>query len=306
MNRMNRALALALVFVACAATAQPEPHQTMDTTLLARQDLAYRFTQLDLDSADGERHYRLWVGVPKHAAPAAGYPVLWMLDGNAALGALDPQRLDALAAGQAPVLVAVGYQTDQRIDRISRTYDYTPALPGQLAQRDPLTGHPSGGVDAFLDLLETRMRPAVAKRVPIDPQQQTLWGHSYGGLAVLHALFTRPRSFNVYAAASPSLWWHDGAIVREVAGLPARLGDAHPHLWLMRGSLEPASPREPAQAHADQATRALAARLGKLEGVHVDFKQFDGLGHGPMLPTSLHWLLDTLSQPAPQGALQRR
>ena len=303
MNRMIRGLALVLAFVTGAATAQPEHDQPMDTTLLARQDLAYRFTHLDLDSADGARHYRLWIGLPKRAAPATGYPVLWMLDGNAALSALDPQRLDALAAGQAPVLVAVGYQ---RIDRTSRTYDYTPALAGQTEQRDPLTGLPSGGVDAFLDLLETRMRSGLAALVSIDPQQQTLWGHSYGGLAVLHALFTRPKSFAVYAAASPSLWWHDGAILREAASLPARLGDAQPQVLLMRGSLEPASPREPAQPHADQTARSLAASLTQLKGVQVSFKQFDGLGHGPMLAASLHWVIDTLSKAAPQGTSPSR
>ncbi|EST15068.1 esterase family protein [Pseudomonas putida S610] len=306
MNRMIRGLALALALVTGAAAAQPEHDQPMDTTLLARQDLAYRFTHLDLDSADGARHYRLWVGLPKRAAPATGYPVLWMLDGNAALGALDRQRLDALAAGQAPVLVAVGYQTRQRIDRTSRTYDYTPALAGQTEQRDPLTGLPSGGVDAFLDLLETRMRPRLAALVSIDPHQQTLWGHSYGGLAVLHALFTRPKSFAVYAAASPSLWWHDGAILREATSLPARLGNAQPRVLLMRGSLEPASPREPAQPHADQTARRLAASLAQLKGVQVSFKQFDGLGHGPMLPASLHWVIDTLSKAAPQSTSPSR
>ena len=30
------------------------------------------------------------------------------------------------------------------------------------------------------------MRPAVAAKAPINLQEQTLWGHSYGGLLVLH------------------------------------------------------------------------------------------------------------------------
>lgn len=212
MSKMPLYLAMALALAAPAALAKPEREQKMDTSLLQRQDLAYRFSQLDLDSADGQRHYRLWVGKPDRPAPAAGYPVLWMLDGNAALGALDSAQLSKLAAGQAPLLVAVGYQTDQRIDRAGRTYDYTPSVPGQAQQRDPLTGQPSGGVDAFFDLLSQHMRPRVAAVAPIDLQRQTLWGHSYGGLAVLHALFTRPAEFSDYAAASPSLWWRDGVM----------------------------------------------------------------------------------------------
>lgn len=296
MSKMPLYLALTLALTTPVALAQPEREQKMDTSLLQRQDLAYRFSQLDLDSADGQRHYRLWVGTPNHPAPAAGYPVLWMLDGNAALGALDNQHLARLAAGQAPLLVAVGYQTEQRIERAGRTYDYTPALPGQAEQRDPLTGAASGGVDAFLDLLIERMRPMVAGVAPIDLRRQTLWGHSYGGLAVLHALFTRPEAFSDYAAASPSLWWHDGAIVREAQGLEQRLGNSRPRLLLMRGSEEPANPRVPVRGDMERPARELMAELAKVPGLRVRFERFEGLGHGPMLPASLKKVIEGMSQ----------
>ena len=296
MSKMPLYLAMALALAAAAAQAQPEREQKMDTSLLQRQDLPYRFSQLDLDSVDGQRHYRLWIGKPDRPAPAAGYPVLWMLDGNAALGALDSAQLQQLAAGQAPLLVAVGYQTEQRIERAGRTYDYTPALPGQTEQRDPLTGQPSGGVDAFLDLLTQRMRPRVAEVAPIDLQRQTLWGHSYGGLAVLHALFTRPGAFSDYAAASPSLWWHDGAIVREAQGLEQRLGESRPTLLLMRGGEEPSNPRAPVKGDVERPARDLATDLAKVPGLQVRFERFEGLGHGPMLPASLRKVIEDMSR----------
>ncbi|MBH3386824.1 alpha/beta hydrolase [Pseudomonas juntendi] len=293
---VTMALCLAQPLAAHVALAQPDHEQKMDTSLLQRHDLAYRFTQLDLDSADGQRHYRLWVGKPNQPAPAAGYPVLWMLDGNAALGALDGQQLGRLAAGQAPLLVAVGYQTEQRIDRAGRTRDYTPAVPGQPEQLDPLTGAPSGGADVFLDLLTGRMRSMVADVAPIDLQRQTLWGHSYGGLAVLHALFTRPWSFSDYAAASPSLWWHNGAIVGEAQGLEQRLGSSRPRLLLMRGSEEPANPRTQVQGDVEQPARELVASLARVPGLQVRFERFAGLGHGPMLPASLKQVIEGMSR----------
>ncbi|QXH57172.1 alpha/beta hydrolase [Pseudomonas maumuensis] len=288
-------LVLALLLTG-TALAQPHPEQKMDTTLLQRHDLAYRFSHLDLDSRDGQRHYRLWIGKPQRPAPASGYPVLWMLDGNAAISALAPQQLQALANGQAPLLVAIGYQTEQRIERAARTYDYTPVVPGLAEQRDPLTGQASGGVDAFLDLLEQRMRPMVAGLASIDARQQTLWGHSYGGLAVLHALFTRPALFSHYAAASPSLWWNDGAIVEESNGLQERLGTSRPSLLLMRGTDEPANPRTSLPGDAQRPARELVARLAEMKGLQVAFKPFDGLGHGPMLPASLRFVMDRMSR----------
>lgn len=296
MKLSTLALALTLLTVGTPALAQPMREQKMDTRLLQRQDLAYRFSSLTLDSADGKRHYQLWIGTPDRPAPAAGYPVLWMLDGNAALGALQPAQLAALADGQAPLLVAVGYQTDQRIERNARTFDYTPTVPDQPQQLDPLTGQPSGGVDAFLDLLTQRMRPMVASVAPIDASRQTLWGHSYGGLAVLHALFTRPGEFSDYAAASPSLWWQEGAIVREAEGLQQRLGESRPRLLLMRGSEEPAQPRGPSKGDDERPARELSADLAKVPGVQVRFERFDGLGHGPMLPASLRWVIASMSR----------
>ncbi len=296
MSKLTLSLALALALAAPAALAQPERNQKMDTRLLQRQYLAYRFSHLDLDSVDGQRHYRLWIGKPDRPAPATGYPVLWMLDGNAAIGALDADLLKKLAEGQAPLLVAVGYQTDQRIERVGRTYDYTPALPGQAQQLDPLTGQPSGGVEVFFELLRQRMRPMVASVAPIDPTRQTLWGHSYGGLAVLHALFAHPGEFSDYAAASPSLWWHDGAIVHEAQGLQQRLGDSRPRLLVMRGDEEPSNPRGPVKGDGQKPAREMAADLAKVQGLQVRFESFDGLGHGPMLPASLRRVIESMSR----------
>ncbi|MCT4823463.1 ferric enterobactin esterase PfeE, partial [Pseudomonas aeruginosa] len=130
-------LALAAALPGGAPLAQPDPEATMDRSLLQRQDLPYRFSAVDLDSVDGQRHYRLWLGRPLQAPPAAGYPVVWMLDGNAAVGALDASTLRRLADGDAPLLVAIGYRTPLRIDRAGRTLDYTAASPGQAYQRDP-------------------------------------------------------------------------------------------------------------------------------------------------------------------------
>lgn len=291
MNLLMRPLALVLLLAAPGLTtlARPAPDQPMDTQILQRQDLPYTFNTLDLDSADGQRHYRIWIGKPNHAAPAKGYPSLWMLDGNAAVGALDPDLLKGLANRRAPLLVAIGYQTPLRIERNGRTLDYTPTRRGVSEQKDPLTDVPSGGADAFLDLLRDRIRPQVAKQVKLDAHDQTLWGHSYGGLLVLHTLFTRPQMFNHYAAASPSLWWDEPLISAESQQLKA----PHASLLLMRGSAEPATPRGPATAERDRLAKEMVARLKKVPGLQLQYHSFAGMSHGETLPASLRYLIHT-------------
>jgi predicted alpha/beta superfamily hydrolase len=284
-------LGVLLGLVACPmAWARPDPNQPMDDSIVRSRSTGYHFQTLTLDSADGQRHYEVWLGKPDRPVPASGYPVLYMLDGNAALGTLKADELRALNLGVGPVLVAIGYAGGKRIDRDGRTLDYTPGPHGS----DPMTGLPTGGADAFLDLLEQRIKPAVAQRLVVDTHQQTLWGHSYGGLLVLDALLSRPHSFQHYVAASPSLWWWGPERLNAaLAGLGQRLQGRPTSLLLMRGGAEASAPRS-AQAQgeqADQAMQDLFRVLQPVPGLQVSYRMFPGLNHGPMLEASLRYLL---------------
>lgn len=294
MNTFLRHCALiGLALCACAspAFARPPADEKMDQRILQRQDLPYRFEQLTLDSAEGQRHYRLWLAVPKRQAPDGGYPVAYLLDGNAAFGALDAGLLQRLAEGNAPLLVAIGSDTPLRIDRSARTFDYTPHRDVEV-QRDPLTDAPSGGAEQFLDLLQQRIKPMIAARYPLDRGRQTLWGHSYGGLLVLHALLTRPGDFQTYAAASPSLWWGDGVILDEQKGFAARLKGQKLNVLMMRGEQEPVVPGRAKVSRVDQNSASqLTDWLASHASLHTEYRLFPGLGHGPMLAESLRYTL---------------
>lgn len=295
---MSRLSVAGLALCACLSSAQARPaaDEKMNGEILQRQDLPYRFEQHSLDSADGLRHYRLWIGVPKRPPPASGYPVAYLLDGNAAVGALDDGLLTQLDKGNAPLLVAIGTDTPLRIDRSARTLDYTPER-NTAVQLDPLTNEPSGGADVFLDLVQQRIKPLVASHYRVDAQRQALWGHSYGGLLVLHALLSRPGEFQSYAAASPSLWWGDGAILGEQEGFAARLKGQPLNLLLMRGDQEPAVPGRAATSQVNENSAAqLTEALAHNTGLQVQYRVFPGLGHGPMLAESLRYTLQWLAR----------
>lgn len=290
---MRRAIVLALLFTQYVS-AKPAPDQLMVAPVL-REASDYSFSTLELDSVDGARHYRIWLGRPLNVS--AANPVAYLLDGNAAMAALDTALLNRLSHSVTPpVLVAVGYATPLRIERNARTFDYTPNV-GEGAQRDPLTGVASGGAEQFLDLLTQQIQPLINQQLEQKPQRQLLWGHSYGGLLVLYTLMTRPDAFDEYAAASPSLWWNTGAIHTE--GLAQRIKGKHPTLLMMRGDEEPASPAMQAGPKGAQegAAKQLLAQLQQVPGLQVQYQVFPGLGHGPMLPASLHFTLEHLSQP---------
>jgi len=300
---MKRGLWLSLLLclgIAAPVQAKPDLSEKLGPTIAERGSAFYRFETLEMHSADRARHYHIWVGVPRRPAPRTGYPVIYLLDGNAAMGALDEKRLGELDRQGPPVLVAIGYATDLRFDVIARAYDYTPPMPGVAHVIDDLSrDRQGGGADRFLDLLEQRIKPAVAERAPLDRSRQTLWGHSYGGLLVLHCLFTRPQSFQFYAAADPSLWWQKGFVLSEEKAFASR-ENRPKRLLLMHGEAPAAATpppgvddkvlqarREAQAAVPPDAIAQLAGRLAQRPGMQVGYRAFPGMGHGPLLPVSL-------------------
>ena len=209
---MRRALLIAVcglaVLAAAPVLAQPTAAARVDRTIADVGSAYYGFERLSVTSEDGARVYRIWIAIPKKAAPAGGYPVAWLLDGDAALARIDEALLARLDAGDPPVIVTIGYEGDRQFDVLARAFDYTPR-PEEGPAVDP-AGRPGGGADAFLTLLHDRITPEVARRVAIAPARSLIWGHSYGGLCVLHAALTRPDAYHAFVAASPSLWWGYG------------------------------------------------------------------------------------------------
>jgi hypothetical protein len=107
------------------------------------------------------------------------------------------------------LIVAIGYPVAGKLyDAKRRSLDLTPPT------ESPIPG--AGGADAFLDFIEKSVRPAVKARFPRATfSRAALYGHSYGGLFALHALFTRPHAFDCYIASSPSIWWNSRCILRS-------------------------------------------------------------------------------------------
>ena len=293
---------ISAVLALCGGTAiaQPSLERGPEPDIAERGSAHYTFETLMLEAPGSERRYRIQIARPRLAPPPAGYPAIFLLDGNAAIEALDDELLGALATADPPVIVAIGYDTPLRFDVVARAYDYTPPLPGEGPQTDPLDPTRSnGGAGRFLDFIQTRVRPELAARVPLDAGRQGIWGHSYGGLFVLHTLLTQPAAFSHYAAASPALWWRGGHLLTLEDGFGRSFAGRHAHLLVLRGGAEGRRTR-PAPSAARLAEReratavlpadavpALVSRLDKVAGLDAQYRELPDLEHGPMLPASL-------------------
>ena len=163
--------------------------------------------------------YRIIVATPAGPAPSKGYPVIYVVDGNAWTSLVSEIIRTNIETGiqsrvEPAVVVGIGYPIDTAFDLTRRNLDLTsPVSPGQ-ADRNAVYG-PSGGDIALMDFIDTRVKPVIEARFKVDQTRQTLIGHSLGGLFTLRTLFNRPQSFQTYVALSPSVWWNHGALLQE-------------------------------------------------------------------------------------------
>jgi predicted alpha/beta superfamily hydrolase len=241
----------------------------------------YTFERFTVDSPDSQLHYRIDVAVPKKAAPPAGYPVMYLLDGNNVMAELRDDWLGELETGSPPLLVMVGYDIDATYDMAQRTRDYTGASSA-----------------AFLELLENGIKPKVQTRYAVDPSRQMLWGHSFGGLFVLYALLEKPEAFQQWYAASPSLWFQPMTFDNGMA-LRGFTGDRLQTVRIVRGEREGKPPvgqfdngsperRKAMAAVPNDSNRLLAEHLAQLPTADARYKQYSGRNHGQMFSTALH------------------
>jgi predicted alpha/beta superfamily hydrolase len=262
------ALLMAMAMPASAMAATPaETEAGLASEAVVAVPLSRR---IDFQSRINGRHYTAFVALPLPVGPppARGYPVLYVLDGNYLFGTSVDVARTAVKSGV--VVVGIGYPIDnaarlteqtglpvanpQQMLRAAglagelwRNHDLTLPASDDFIRRRPglgITRDNVGGVDDFLAMIETELKPRVAALVAVDPANQALFGHSFGGLAVVRALLTRPQSYRSFIAASPSLYWNDGAVLADEAGFARRIraGEIAPRVLITVGGDESTPP----------------------------------------------------------------
>lgn len=225
--------------------------------------------RIELTSCVNGRRCIATVALPYGSPPDAGYGVFYVLDaywyfasaieavrsyGNAEGVAVvgigypsDPAWINAVLERHAPLPASLSDVPKMlAASALERCYDFTlPASEEVLADQSvPGLFNPKtsdvGGLEEFLRMIEMEMKPRIAAIIPIDDSNQTLFGHSLGGLAVVHALFKNPGSFRTFVASSPSIWWNRRSVLDGEAAFAEAVskGRAEPRVLITVGSEE--------------------------------------------------------------------
>lgn len=164
---------------------------------------------------------------PNYGADSARrYPVLYMHDGQNLIRAedafggvvwgVDETAQSLILAGEIEPLIIVGIYNSgaHRID------EYTPVK----SERGKMRGH-GGKADFYGRMIIEELKPFIDREYLTKPEREFtgLGGSSLGGLVSLHLGFKRPDVFSRLAVLSPSVWWANNQIIREVALISERL-----------------------------------------------------------------------------------
>jgi predicted alpha/beta superfamily hydrolase len=205
---------------------------------------------------------------------------------------------------ESSVVVGVGYPGGLLGMTAARTPDLTPPSGEDLPeQMRAIIGSQAGGADTFLSFLVDELTSEICRRVPqASATRRVLFGHSFGGLFAIHALLTRPDTFETFCASSPSLWWSDFAVLKlrpDIDEKLARFG-VKPNLFLCAGALEQQIQTIPMHGMSLEEINAMIVRTRMVDACvelahslktaplgRVAHKVFDEEDHATVVPAAI-------------------
>ncbi|MBE3637269.1 alpha/beta hydrolase [Mangrovicoccus algicola] len=285
--------ALPGAMLAGQALAQPS-QELKGPTVFETGSPDYHTASFTLPGPEGGSDDFIEVAWPKRGTPKPD--ILYALDGRAVAEFLTPERLAVLAAQGGPAIVAVGYSLKARFATMERARDYTPPGPDGAHVPDP-RGRPGGGAAEFRERLVREILPRAESYLPQGAGRRALWGHSYGGLFSLWEGMRAEPDFDRVIAASPALWWNDGAFWHDILAQLETPPVPRIRIDLHRGGAERERASRPDNAAA-QGVVAMRDRLpadasAQLDaalrgaGVAGETRVFPGLSHGEAFSASL-------------------
>ena len=248
--------------------------KTTYTTQAARLPQAF---ETEISSAWTGRTYRIQTAAIGEMPPE-GYPVLFVLDGEAFFPALfnimQSLMNNSVTRSRAPCLiVGIGYVGGGVRDLAQRAADYTPPLRSNASEDEQ---RQFGQADRFAEFIDSELTAFLESKYRLDKNETAVFGHSFGALFGLYSLLSH-RRFRRHWLVSPSIWWHNRRIL-DFMPFENRLNGID--VCLNIGALERGSDCK-RREERDMAglSERMAAELDR-HGAAVFFREYPNANHG--------------------------
>nr|WP_231518572.1 alpha/beta hydrolase-fold protein [Alteromonas stellipolaris] len=251
-----------------------------------------RSTVVELQDTKSDRTYPIFIKLPKsyRANTTASYPVIYLLDGSYAFQVVSGATRFPMNSGamEQAIIVAISYSKGSK-GAASRVRDYTPYLAEDWKLETGKAAH-------HANFINDTVFTYISNNYRVEGMPRTLVGNSLGGLFSAYVLFTRPNMFSSYIIGSPSVWFHDNAILAE-AIVPAK---TPVNVYLAVGALE--RPEYGERQDMVEGAQKLAQKITQQSEQHINlkFKLIDEASHATAFPTTaiqgVDWLYGSRQQ----------
>lgn len=141
----------------------------------------------------------------------------------------------------------------------------------------------TGGSAKFMDFLEKDLFAYIEKNYRTNGSK-TIVGESFGGLFASEVLMKKPTMFNNYLIISPSLWWDNGSLLKNISVLSSTIPAAKTRVYIAVGKEGLGLSEEPHVMEVD--ANVLAEKIKELNNKNIQlqfdyFPEYDhaGIGH---------------------------
>jgi predicted alpha/beta superfamily hydrolase len=253
-----------------------------------------------MKSATSGRTYEISIGLPagynKEHVP---YPVLYAADANAEFGTF-VEAARGLSFGRLIpdiVVVGIGYVNAGQAfvaANAPRTFDLTPtpdptwvaASAKDSLARGLSVPTESGGAPSFLKFIRDELVPWIEGGWNVSHSDRAWFGHSFGGLLGLYALFHNGGLFQRFVIGSPSIRWNQRSILSDEKAFAATGKPLRVRAFFAVGSEE----------EKEFATYAMVSNLlmlvetlksRKYQGFEFQSHIFEGESHVSVIPATV-------------------
>lgn len=288
MNKFQKTLLglLAVLFwfsVADLKSQDPVTLPNTDTHLLYSEEL--------------QQHYLIDVFLPAGYQPKESefqfpkYPPIYVLNSrpNAVMAAM----LRHVSEMSREIIIGIDFadENGNPVDSFAAyTRDLTPTADDDWAQASTVGA--GGRAEDFIQFIENEVKPFVNETYNVNKNNETLVGHSFGGLFGLYVLFNHSDSFNRYVIASPSIWWDDAVTFEFEDSYANSHSNMAKKVFISVGSKEFVSGPQGMIENTQNMVQKLESR--NYPDLKLSFTNFEDETHESVVGISIHKGIETV------------
>jgi len=310
MNRSVLVYITLLFLLVCSCRSEPaqEIRQSQPPAFLADTE------SWVVTSSITKRRYQISVALPDgYREQNQVYPVLYAVDANAEFGIVvetaRTMRLEKLIPNL--VVVGIGYPNFAQGWRASlapRSVDLTPtedrAWEKEDAKESQEEGRPSAegsrGAAGFFRFIREELIPSIEQKYRVSHDDRAFFGHSFGGLFGLNALFGNEGTFGRFILGSPSLWWDKRVTFAQEEAYAAKQKALPVRIFLSVGLLETGGEKYRMVENLRKFAEVLKSR--NYDGLDLKVHFFEDETHTSVVPATVSKGLRFIYSPKKAGA----